>query len=68
MFAAYDGDGKDLKMVGVQTNGVHQAKYKTNPGRGFTLDDVKQAWESPTADVGTHYRIKDISSVCSTGI
>ena len=66
MFAAYDGN--TLNMVGVQTNGVHQARYKTNPDHGFTLDDVKQSWESPTGDAGTHYRIKDISSVCSIGI
>ena len=65
VFVAYD-DGH-LKMVGVKGNGDQEGRYKTKPEGDITLQNVKQAWESPTGyKGGTNYQVKDIS-FCSIG-
>ena len=56
--------GRHLKMVGVQKNGDREARYDTFDGSQFTLNDVRQAWES---GAGGNYLVKDISG-CSIGI
>ena len=64
VFAAYND--RYFKMVGVQENGDQEARYDTFEGLQFSLNDVKQAWESGTK-AGANYLVKDISG-CSIGI
>ena len=66
VFSAYEAGM--LKMVGVNQNGDQEARF-TNKRKGvITFDDVNGAWESPTGNAGTDYRVKDISSSCDPGI
>ena len=66
VFAAQDD--MFLKMVGVKGNGDQEGRYKTKPEGDITLQNVKQAWESPTGySGGLNYQVKDMSSFCSTG-
>ncbi len=59
-------DGPHLKMVGVQRNGEKEAKYLTDDW-SLTLNNVKQAWDSPTKTAGENYLVKDVES-CFNGM
>ena len=57
-----------LKMVGVKGSGHQEGRYKTKSEENISLDGVKQAWKYSSGQVGAHYKVKGISSLCPTGI